>query len=200
MFIAWGGTILCTAPGLLLLLDNKDSFVWNLAQALQGLGAAVSVVRSDAIDVEAAGQCSAIVVSPGPGRPEHAGNSVAVIRRWSGHRPILGVCLGHQALGLCFGAAVDRGEPVPGRPTPILHDGAGLFYGLPSPFLACRYHSLYVARELPEALVATAHTGRGEVMAVRHRDHATFGVQFHPESFRTPLGPRLLANFLREVA
>ena len=185
---------------MLLLLDNKDSFVWNLAQALQGLGAPVRVVRSDAIDVEDAGECRAIVVSPGPGRPEQAGVSVEVIRRWSGQRPILGVCLGHQAIGYCFGAAVDRGEPVHGRPTPILHDGTGLFAGLPSPFPACRYHSLYVSRELPAALVAIAHTGRGEVMAVRHREHATFGVQFHPESFRTPLGPHLLANFQREVA
>ena len=185
---------------MLLLLDNKDSFVWNLAQALQGLGAPVRVVRSDAIDVEQAGECRAIVVSPGPGRPEQAGVSVAVIRRWSGNRPILGVCLGHQAIGFAFGAAVLRGEPVHGRPTPIVHDGTGLFDGLPSPFPACRYHSLYVARELPQALVATAHSAHGEVMALRHREHATFGVQFHPESFRTPLGVRLLANFLRVVA
>ncbi|HEX6810179.1 MAG TPA: aminodeoxychorismate/anthranilate synthase component II [Planctomycetota bacterium] len=185
---------------MLLLLDNRDSFVWNLAQALEGLGAPVRVVRSDAIDVEQAGSCRAIVLSPGPGRPEQAGNCVDVIRRWSGHVPILGVCLGHQAIGFAFGALVDRGPPVHGRTTAILHDGTGIFHGLPSPFPACRYHSLYVARELPAMLVATAHAAGGEVMALRHREHATFGVQFHPESFRTPLGPRLLANFLREVA
>jgi para-aminobenzoate synthetase component II len=185
---------------LLLLLDNKDSFVWNLAQALEGLGAPVRVVRSESIDVEMAGRCRAIVVSPGPGRPEQAGASVAVIRRWSGHLPILGVCLGHQAIGAAFGAVVDRGPPVHGRASPIVHDGTGLFAGLPSPFDACRYHSLYVARDLPEALVATARTPQGDVMALRHRCHPTFGVQFHPESFRTPLGTRLLANFLREVA
>ena len=185
---------------MILLLDNKDSFVWNLAQALQAFGAAVRVVRSEAIDVEAAGSCTALVVSPGPGRPEDAGVSVAAIRRWSGQRPILGVCLGHQAIGVAFGAVVGRGEPVHGRATPIHHDGTGLFVGLGQPFLACRYHSLYVAPTLPAPLVATAHSERGEVMALRHRQHPTFGVQFHPESFKTPDGPRLLANFLREVA
>ncbi|MBX3464452.1 MAG: aminodeoxychorismate/anthranilate synthase component II [Planctomycetes bacterium] len=185
---------------MILLLDNKDSFVWNLAQALQALGAEVGVVRSDAIAVEDLGAARALVVSPGPGRPEHAGVSVAAIRRWSGARPILGVCLGHQAIGLAFGAPIVRGEPVHGRPTPIEHDGTGLFAGLPAPLAACRYHSLYVGHPLPPALRATAATATGEVMAVQHREHPTFGVQFHPESFRTPDGPRLLANFLREVA
>jgi anthranilate synthase/aminodeoxychorismate synthase-like glutamine amidotransferase len=182
MFIG-GAHDTVTAPGLILLLDNKDSFVWNLAQALQRLGAEVQVRRSD-VDVET---------------PEDAGNSVALIRRWSGAVPVLGVCLGHQAIGHAFGARVVRGEPVHGRPTPVWHDGRGLFAGLPQPLAACRYHSLYVD-ELPAALVATAHDGGGRVMALRHREHATFGVQFHPESFRTPDGERLLANFLREAA
>lgn len=185
---------------MILLLDNKDSFVWNLAQALAALGAAVRVVRSDAVDTEQLGEARALVISPGPGRPEDAGCSVAAIRRWSGLRPILGVCLGHQAIGMAFGADVVRGAPVHGRTTPIHHDGTGLFAGLPKPWPACRYHSLYVAGPLPAELVATAHTAAGEIMALRHRQHATFGVQFHPESFRSEGGPRLLANFLREVA
>jgi para-aminobenzoate synthetase component 2 len=185
---------------LILLLDNKDSFVWNLAQAFGALGAAVDVVRSDQIAVEALAAARAIVVSPGPGRPEDAGVSVAAIRRWSGRMPILGVCLGHQAIGAAFGAAIVRGEPRHGRTSRIGHDGHGLFAGLPRPLEVCRYHSLYVADPLPAELVATARADGGAVMALRHRAHPTFGVQFHPESFRTPDGPALLANFLREVA
>ena len=185
---------------MILLLDNKDSFVWNLAQALAMLGAAVEVVRSDTIAVEALASARAIVVSPGPGRPEDAGISIAAIRRWSGEKPILGVCLGHQAIGAAFGANVTRGAPMHGRTSPIVHDGRGLFAGLPNPLHACRYHSLYVAPPLGTELVATAHTPTGEVMAVRHRQHPTHGVQFHPESFRTPDGQHLLANFLREIA
>jgi len=188
-----------TAP-LILLLDNKDSFVWNLAQAFASLGAPVRVVRSDALAAEALGSYRALVISPGPGRPEDAGISIAAIRRWSGQRPILGVCLGHQAIGAAFGAPVGRGAPVHGRATPVHHDGTGLFCGLPNPLSACRYHSLYVGPTLPPALLATAFTDHGEVMALRHRDHPTFGVQFHPESFRTPDGSRLLQNFLAEVA
>ena len=185
---------------MILLLDNKDSFVWNLAQALAMLGGSIEVVRSDAVDLERIGRARALVISPGPGRPEDAGISIAAIRQWSGRLPILGVCLGHQAIGAAFGAAVVRGEPVHGRTTPIVHDGSGLFAGLPQRWAACRYHSLYVAAPLPDELAATAHTDAGEVMALRHREHPTFGVQFHPESFRTDGGTRLLANFLREVA
>ena len=184
---------------MILLLDNKDSFVWNLAQALAMLGSRVRVVRSDEIGAGELGGARALVISPGPGRPEHAGCSVDAIRRWSGALPILGVCLGHQAIGAAFGAEVVRGAPVHGRPTPVHHDGAGLFAGLPDPLSACRYPSLYVREPLPDPLVATAHDDDGGLMALRHREHPTFGVQFHPESFRTPDGPRLLANFLREV-
>ena len=184
---------------MILLLDNKDSFVWNLAQALQALGAEVRVVRSDTLEVANLGTARALVISPGPGRPEDAGHSIAAIRRWSGTLPILGVCLGHQAIGACFGAEVVRGAPMHGRTSPIRHDGQRLFAGLPNPMHACRYHSLYV-RELPSELRATAHTPDGEVMALQHKSHPTFGVQFHPESFRTEHGNALLANFLREVA
>jgi para-aminobenzoate synthetase component II len=187
-------------PRLILLLDNKDSFVWNLAQALQQLGATVDVRRSDRVDAERLGDARGIVVSPGPGRPEDAGCSVAAIRRWSGQRPILGVCLGHQAIGLAFGGRIVRGRPVHGRTTPVDHDGTGLFQRLPQPFEACRYHSLYVEAPLPAPLVGLAYDHDGAVMALRHRRHATFGVQFHPESFRTTHGPALLANWLREVA
>lgn len=184
---------------MILLLDNKDSFVWNLAQALQVLGQDVAVVRSDAVAVDAIGGYRALVVSPGPGRPEDAGCSVAAIRRWSGTLPILGVCLGHQAIGHAFGATIVCGPPVHGRATAIHHDGDGLFAGLPRPLAACRYHALYVTA-LPAQLRATAHADGGEVMALRHREHPTFGVQFHPESFRTEHGLALLANFVREAA
>jgi anthranilate synthase/aminodeoxychorismate synthase-like glutamine amidotransferase len=199
MFIGRPGTILSAASGLILLLDNKDSFVWNLAQAFGALGVEVEVVRSGAAVTADLGRARALVISPGPGRPEDAGISIAAVRRWTGERPILGVCLGHQAIGRAFGAAVDRGPPMHGRTSPIHHDGSDLFRGLPNPVEFCRYHSLYVLPPLGPDLLATAHTAGGEVMAVRHRDHPTFGVQFHPESFRSPAGPRLLANFLHEI-
>lgn len=185
---------------LILVLDNKDSFVWNLAQALAGLGAAVRVVRSDQLTVQAAGECRALVLSPGPGRPEEAGICIAAVRRWSGLRPILGVCLGHQAIGAAFGGSIVRGAPVHGRTSDVVHGGTGLFADLPQPLTACRYHALYVATPLPDELIATAHTAAGECMALQHREHPTFGVQFHPESFRTAAGSALLANFLREAA
>ena len=184
---------------MILLLDNKDSFVWNLAQAIATLGAEVSVVRSDRIDVERLGEASALVLSPGPGRPEDAGCSVAAIRRWSGRRPILGVCLGHQAIGVAFGADLRRGAPVHGRTTPIEHDGSGLFAGLSTPYPACRYHALYLADAPPE-LAVNARSEDGAIMAVRHVEHPTHGVQFHPESFRGQHGAALLRNFLELAA
>ena len=185
---------------MILLLDNKDSFVWNLAQALEQLGAGVDVVRSDGISVAAAEPFQAIVISPGPGRPEDAGASVEMVRKWSGERPILGVCLGHQAIAQAFGGEIVRGPPMHGRPSDIEHEGTGLFAGLNQPLSACRYHSLYVAQDLPRELRATAHSSSGEIMAVQHHEHATFGVQFHPESFRSEQGDQLLKNFLQEIA
>lgn len=185
---------------MILLLDNKDSFVWNLAQALQALGADLEVVRSDRMRCDELGQFRALVLSPGPGRPEQAGICVPAVQRYSGRLPILGICLGHQAIGLALGAAVDRGPPVHGRTSAIHHAGEGIFRGLPSPFAACRYHSLYVARELAPDLQATAWLADGAVMAVRHAAHPTFGLQFHPESFRSAYGTDLLRNFLAEVA
>jgi anthranilate synthase component 2 len=182
-----------------LLLDNKDSFVWNLAQALQVLGSDVHVVRSDVATVDSVRECGAdrIVISPGPGRPEHAGNSIAIVQACSGHLPILGVCLGHQAIASAFGGSVFRAPPCHGKPWPIRHEGTGLFANLPDPLQACRYHSLAVNRaDLPDALSVDATSDEGLIMSVRHRSHATFGVQFHPESFRTPDGHRLLQNFL----
>jgi anthranilate synthase component II len=192
--------------GTVLLLDNKDSFVWNLAQALQVLGEDVRVVRSHAIDdptvdaTVANNGTTRIVISPGPGRPENAGNSVAIVRRWSGRLPILGVCLGHQAIARAFGGSVFRSPPCHGKPWPIEHENSGLFANLPNPLTACRYHSLAVScANLPDCLIVDAKSAEGLIMGLRHRAHPTFGLQFHPESFRTPLGLDILRNFL-EVA
>lgn len=184
-----------------LLLDNRDSFVWNLAQALGGLGAAVSVHRSDHVDAASvrATAPDAIVISPGPGRPEDAGCSVAVIREMGRDTPILGVCLGHQAIGHACGAEVARVAPCHGKASPIHHRGDGLMAGLPSPFPAARYHSLAVLAPHPD-LVTDAWTEDGIVMAFRHRTLPLFGVQFHPESFLTPDGDRILGAFLDVAA
>ena len=181
-----------------LLLDNKDSFVWNLAQALQVLGHAVMVERSDRFTVPqvAALRPLALVLSPGPGRPCDAGICVEAVRALSPTLPILGVCLGHQAIAAAFGAQVERGAPCHGKATPIHHPGTGLFRGLPSPLQGCRYHSLEVDTDsLPDVLHADAFSPDGVLMAVHHRERPTFGVQFHPESFRTEHGLELLRNF-----
>ncbi len=182
------------------VVDNYDSFTFNLVGALRLLGAQVSVARNDAVSVAAvlATPPDLVVISPGPGRPEHAGITLALVRECLARRtPLLGVCLGHQALGMALGGTVARGSgPMHGFSTPIRHDGIGLFAGLPDPMEVARYHSL-VLTEVPQALRVTARAEDGAVMAVHHRELPAAGVQFHPESFLTPSGPDLLANALR---
>lgn len=186
-----------------VILDNYDSFTYNLAQAFGSLGADVRVIRADAITVDeiAASPPDALVISPGPGTPERAGNSMGAIRALTGTIPILGVCLGHQAIGAVFGGHVVRAPAVVhGKTSNVSHDGSALFSGIPSPFVATRYHSLIVDEStLPDSLLVTARSDDGLLMAFRHKTHATFGVQFHPESVMTKQGPKLLANFLAEV-
>ncbi len=188
----------------LLLIDNYDSFTWNLVQAFEVLGAEVRVLRNDAITVPEALALrpSHLCISPGPGTPAESGVSRALIRALSGTIPVLGVCLGHQAIVEVFGGQVTRAaRPMHGKTSALQHAGTGLFAGLPQGCTVGRYHSLIAAPDaLPAALEVTARTPEGEVMAVRHRRHATEGVQFHPESILTPDGPRLLANFLNGVS
>jgi len=188
------------------VVDNYDSFVYNLVQYLGELGAEPIVVRNDAVDVEDLMGLGpgALVVSPGPGRPEDAGiSSEAIVSFGSAGVPVLGVCLGHQCIGQAFGADVVRApEIVHGRSSPIRHDGRGVFFGLAETFEATRYHSLVIdAGTVPDSLEVTATTGDGLVMGVRHRSLPIEGVQFHPESILTgPAGRALLANFLRGAA
>ncbi len=186
---------------MILVIDNYDSFTYNLVQYLGELGGEIRVVRNDETDVEslAALQPERIVISPGPGTPDQAGVSVEVIRRLGPRVPILGVCLGHQAIGRAYGATVARaGRQMHGKTSAIRHDGRGVFRGLPNPFEATRYHSLaIVAGTVPAELEVTAWAEDGEIMGVRHRQHPVEGVQFHPESILTVHGKALLANFLR---
>jgi anthranilate synthase component 2 len=189
---------------MLLMLDNYDSFTWNLVQYLGELGASVKVLRNDAItldEVEAM-QPERIVISPGPCTPNEAGISVPLIRRFAGKIPLLGVCLGHQAIGQAFGGRVIRAERVMhGKMSSIVHDGRGVFRNIPSPFRATRYHSLAIERaSLPPALDVTATAEDGEIMGVRHREFDVEGVQFHPEAILTEHGKALLANFLAAPA
>lgn len=182
----------------ILVLDNYDSFTHNLAQYLGELGAEPEVIRADVITAEEAGDrdYDRIVISPGPGRPEDAGNSESFIRRFAGDLPILGVCLGHQAIVTAFGGSVDLApEPRHGKTSPIRHDGQGVFDGLSDPFEATRYHSLAILN-LPDVLEPCAWSEDEVVQGVRHRDLAIHGVQFHPESIMTTEGKALLANFL----
>jgi anthranilate synthase component 2 len=187
----------------LLLLDNHDSFTWNLVHDLRALGATVDVVLNERVTVAGllARSPQGIVISPGPGRPEAAGISVELVREAAGRVPLLGVCLGHQAIACAYGASVVRAPSlVHGKTSSIVHDGADLFRGLPSPFEAARYHSLVVdPATLPPALRVTARTPDGVIMGLRHADRPVFGVQFHPESVLTLPGRNLLANFLAEL-
>jgi anthranilate synthase component 2 len=188
---------------MLLLIDNYDSFAYNLVHYLGEEGAACAVRRNDAISVEdaLALKPQAIVLSPGPCTPDEAGICVELVRAAAGRVPLLGVCLGHQAIGQAFGGKVVRANvPMHGKLSAIRHDNSGVFRGLPSPFRATRYHSLIVERaSLPADLAVTAETEDGTIMGLAHRRHPIWGVQFHPESIATEHGHRLLANFL-EIA
>jgi anthranilate synthase component 2 len=184
----------------ILLLDNHDSFTWNLAQYLGELGASVEVILSDRIAVDEVDgtRCDALVISPGPGRPERAGISVEVVRERGSLLPILGVCLGHQAIVLAFGGTIERArELVHGKTSPVRHDGRGVFLGISNPFDATRYHSLAARSEtLPDVLEACAFAPDGTILGLRHKTLPVHGVQFHPESILTLPGKRLLDNFL----
>ncbi|MEX2314324.1 MAG: aminodeoxychorismate/anthranilate synthase component II [Thermomicrobiales bacterium] len=189
---------------MILLIDNYDSFTYNLYQYLSELGAEVRVVRNDKISVHEARemQPERIVISPGPGEPSEAGVSVDLIQELAGQVPILGVCLGHQAIGAAFGARIVRAPQVMhGKTSSVTHDGRGVFNGLPSPFTATRYHSLIIEEaSLPDCLEVAARSEDGVIMGLRHRECDIDGVQFHPESILTTGGHRLLANFIGAVS
>jgi anthranilate synthase component 2 len=189
------------AAGMILVIDNYDSFTWNLVHYLMELGAEVEVVRNDAIS---AGQAlssgaEAFLISPGPCTPTQAGVSLDLVAAAAdAGRPLLGVCLGHQAIGQYFGGKVERGGLMHGKTSPVLHDGSGMFAGLPSPFTATRYHSLIV-NDVPDTLLVNARAEDGTVMGFRHATLPIHGVQFHPESIATEHGHAMLANFLRDA-
>ena len=190
-------------PKRLLMIDNYDSFTYNLVQYLAELGAELDVRRNDAVGLDEIERLApdGIVVSPGPRTPREAGISVPLIQRFAGRIPILGVCLGHQAIGAAYGAAIVRAPRIMhGKTSPIHHDRDGVFAGLPDPFDATRYHSLVIdPATLPRELERSAWTAEGEIMGVRHRTDFVEGVQFHPESILTIEGKRLLANFLARL-
>lgn len=188
---------------MIYLVDNYDSFTYNLLHYFAQAGAEVRVVRNDAMTADAllAMNPSGIVISPGPGAPKDSGICLDLIRKAAGRVPVFGVCLGHQAIGEVFGGNVVRGpQPMHGKTSPILHAGKGAFQGLPSPFVATRYHSLIVERDtLPETLEITAETEDGIIMGLRHTQHDIEGVQFHPESIASEHGHALLENFVRRL-
>jgi anthranilate synthase/aminodeoxychorismate synthase-like glutamine amidotransferase len=185
---------------MILVIDNYDSFTYNLVQYIGDLGHEVCVRRNDEIGVEEALALGPdrVVISPGPSTPDRAGISIDLIRRITGVIPILGVCLGHQAIGAAFGAKIVGARRIMhGKSSPIFHDGHDLFHEVPVPFSAIRYHSLVIDRaSLPDCLLITAVTDMDEIMGVRHRDHPIFGIQFHPESIMTEHGKKMLINFL----
>jgi anthranilate synthase/aminodeoxychorismate synthase-like glutamine amidotransferase len=186
---------------MIVMIDNYDSFTYNLVQYLEELGEPVCVFRNDKVTVAKIEtlQPAGIVISPGPGRPKSAGISLAVLKHFSGKIPVLGVCLGHQAIGEVFGGKVVPAKRLMhGKTSTITADGKAIYQGISNPFQAMRYHSLAVAREnLPVCLMVSAQSEDGEIMGIRHRQHATEGIQFHPESIMTPVGKRLLRNFLK---
>ncbi|MEQ1573963.1 MAG: aminodeoxychorismate/anthranilate synthase component II [Vicinamibacterales bacterium] len=189
---------------MVLVIDNYDSFTYNLVQYLGELGAEVLVRRNDAVTLDEieAMRPTHILISPGPGRPEDAGISTEVIRRFGSTTPLLGVCLGHQAIGVVYGGTVCRAHtPMHGKTSVVVHDGKGIFAGISAPFLAGRYHSLVIAPEdVPDALEVSARTQEdGTIMAVRHRTYPVHGVQFHPESVLTDEGRTILRNFLEII-
>ena len=185
---------------MLLMIDNYDSFTFNLVQYFGELGEEVVTLRNDAVTLDEIERLAParIVISPGPCSPAEAGISVPLLHRFAGRIPILGVCLGHQAIGAAFGGDVVRARTIMhGKTSPVTHDGRGVFAGIPSPYTVVRYHSLAVARDtLPDCLEISAQTDDGEIMGLRHRKYAIEGVQFHPESIETEHGHRLLRNFL----
>jgi anthranilate synthase/aminodeoxychorismate synthase-like glutamine amidotransferase len=185
----------------ILLIDNYDSFTYNIVQAFAAMGADVLVYRNDAISVDEARECAAthLVISPGPGRPENAGVSLEMITAFAGQLPMLGVCLGHQSLVQAFGGSIVRAERLMhGKMSNVTHDNSALFAGMSASFEAGRYHSLSADEQsLPAELVITAQTSRGEIMGVRHKELPLMGVQFHPESVLTPEGDKLMGNFMR---
>jgi anthranilate synthase/aminodeoxychorismate synthase-like glutamine amidotransferase len=186
---------------LVLIIDNYDSFTYNIYQAISTMTDRVQVVRNDRIGIKdlEGGDISHLVISPGPGRPDGAGISLEAVRRFAGRLPVLGVCLGHQTIGQVFGCrVVHAGRLMHGKPSRITHAGHGLFVGFPNPFDAIRYHSLALDRDsLPAVLEVTATAEDGEIMGIRHRDYNVEGVQFHPESFGTVGGEAIFENFLR---
>lgn len=188
---------------MLLLLDNYDSFTYNIYQLFSDIGAQVEVVRSDKISIDGirANDYRGIIISPGPGIPQDAGISEEVIRQLGGEIPILGICLGHQAIGEVFGGRVVRaGEIVHGKASPIRHSGTGLYRDIPNPTEVARYHSLIIAREnLPDVLDVTSQLDDGTIMGVRHKTLPIEGIQFHPESILTPEGRRMMQNYLTDI-
>jgi anthranilate synthase/aminodeoxychorismate synthase-like glutamine amidotransferase len=188
---------------MILMIDNFDSFTYNLVQYLRQLGAEVQVARNNTLTVDAVAQLApeAIVVSPGPGQPQSAGISMDTIRTFSGRIPILGICLGHQAIAAAFGSKIIAARQLMhGKTSTVTADGQAVYRGISKPFKAMRYHSLAVERaSLPDCLTVTAESEDGEIMGIRHRTHMTEGLQFHPESIMTTVGKRLLRNFLRDA-
>jgi anthranilate synthase/aminodeoxychorismate synthase-like glutamine amidotransferase len=188
---------------MIIMIDNYDSFTYNLVQYLEQIGTCVKVIRNDMASISdlVSWKPTGIVISPGPGRPENAGISLAVVKHFSGKIPILGVCLGHQAIGACFGGKVVSAKKLMHGKTSMIHsDGKTLYQGIRNPFEAMRYHSLAVSREgFPDCLQISSESEDGEIMGIRHLTHPTEGIQFHPESIMTRVGKRLLRNFINQT-